>query len=276
MNGIIYKATNTVNGKEYIGLTTTTLRQRIFSHKCAARKKNPIALFSKALKKYGIENFKFIQVDSFSSLDEGNEKEIRWIAHYHTYVDDPLCNGYNLTTGGNSFVMAKESRMNQARKMKEAWANPDWRQKQLKAMNDKFTSDEYRNNMADVIRHRWANPQFRDKMESVEIKKKSRINQIAAWADPIKRKSRIESLTKAQRGMTQEEKDHKRQAIRDTLSNRTEEQKELHRVRHKNALNTDECRKKRSESQKTFRQKLENDPDLKRNYWIKVYGKEPE
>lgn len=30
-----------------------------------------------------------------------NEREKYWIAFYHTYIKDPLCNGYNLTLGGD-------------------------------------------------------------------------------------------------------------------------------------------------------------------------------
>ena len=47
---IIYKITNNINNKIYIGQTTRTLEERIAEHK---RKRNP--LISKAIKKYGIE-----------------------------------------------------------------------------------------------------------------------------------------------------------------------------------------------------------------------------
>jgi predicted GIY-YIG superfamily endonuclease len=54
--GIIYKVTNSINGKIYIGQTTKALKERIKGHYDAH--KNTKNIFHKTLKKYRFKNFK--------------------------------------------------------------------------------------------------------------------------------------------------------------------------------------------------------------------------
>lgn len=94
---LIYKITNLVNGKSYIGKTSKTLDQRFTEHKIEAfrsrAEKRP--LYS-AMRKYGIENFKIELIEDNLSDDLINEREIYWIEFYKTYH-----NGYNATIGGD-------------------------------------------------------------------------------------------------------------------------------------------------------------------------------
>ena len=101
--GFIYKITNTLNQKIYIGLTTKVNPQRRFAeHKYNANnlieedesKKD----LHNAMKKDGIDNFSFEIIEECPN-DILNEREQYWITYYHTYVGDPQCNGYNLTKG---------------------------------------------------------------------------------------------------------------------------------------------------------------------------------
>ena len=94
MEGIIYKITNDINNKVYIGQTIQPLNTRWRSHK--VRGKNPsfnTGLYG-ATKKYGAENF---DINIVISCDESelNEMEIYYIDKYDTYN-----NGYNRTIGG--------------------------------------------------------------------------------------------------------------------------------------------------------------------------------
>lgn len=90
---IIYKITNNVNGKIYIGQTVRTLEERLSEHK---RKK--VSLISKAFDKYGFENFTVEQIDSAESIDELNELEFKYIREY----DSITPNGYNQCEGGGN------------------------------------------------------------------------------------------------------------------------------------------------------------------------------
>ena len=53
--GIIYKATNLINKKVYIGQTVKTLKERIYKHLCEGKCPH----FYRALKKYGKDNFEW-------------------------------------------------------------------------------------------------------------------------------------------------------------------------------------------------------------------------
>lgn len=90
---IIYKLTNKINNKVYIGQTVRTLEERIAEHK---RKR--LSLISKAIKKYGIENFEIEIIDSADTMELLNEKEVDWINKFKCVV--PY--GYNQCEGGGN------------------------------------------------------------------------------------------------------------------------------------------------------------------------------
>lgn len=74
--GIIYKITNTKNGKVYIGQTTHTLRDRWRLH-CA--RNSTCSLLKRAILEYGKDAFIMEQVDTAESREELNQKEMAWI-----------------------------------------------------------------------------------------------------------------------------------------------------------------------------------------------------
>ena len=94
--GFIYKITNLINNKIYIGQTSRTVDIRWQEHQrnMYDDKYKNITLY-KAFNKYGINNFniKIIEEVDNSLL---NEREEYWIRTYDSYK-----NGYNSTVGGN-------------------------------------------------------------------------------------------------------------------------------------------------------------------------------
>lgn len=88
---IIYKATNTVNGKYYIGKTKNSLVSRIKSHKIASTKKD--WLFYRAINKYGFDKFKWEVIIECGNIDELNELEKKYISENK--------DGYNVAKGGD-------------------------------------------------------------------------------------------------------------------------------------------------------------------------------
>jgi group I intron endonuclease len=95
---IIYKITNNINNKVYIGQTIETIKKRWSRHtwKCTI-KRNAMAI-TNAIIKYGKENFIIEQIDIAKSIEELNEKEIYYIDLYNSMSP----NGYNLVTGGGN------------------------------------------------------------------------------------------------------------------------------------------------------------------------------
>lgn len=99
----VYKITNRINGKIYIGQTTKSLQRRWTKH-CIAAKTDNIP-FHKALMKYGFENFTVEQIDVASNADELNQKEIYWIKYFNSVIP----NGYNVCKGGKGVSGFKAS-----------------------------------------------------------------------------------------------------------------------------------------------------------------------
>lgn len=99
---LIYKITNLVNGKIYIGLTTQTLGERWTNHKNAS---NSCEYYiARAIRKHGRKNFKIEQIDKAYSEKEMKSKEKYWIAKYQSNNKKI---GYNLTSGGEHTVLNK-------------------------------------------------------------------------------------------------------------------------------------------------------------------------
>lgn len=96
MNCYIYKITNSINGKSYIGKTTHTIEERWKQHiRDSKRERCEKRPLYDAFNKYGIENFLVEQIEECSQ-ENLSEREKYWIEYYHTYS-----NGYNATMGGD-------------------------------------------------------------------------------------------------------------------------------------------------------------------------------
>lgn len=91
--GYIYKITNKINQKIYIGQTSKTLEQRWREHKYDCKKGKTYPLY-RAFRKYGINNFEMELIEKCKT-EELNSRESYWINFYDTYR-----NGYNATLGG--------------------------------------------------------------------------------------------------------------------------------------------------------------------------------
>ncbi len=87
----IYKITNKINGKVYIG-QSIHIEKRWKEHIFDNRKNSLIHL---AIIKYGKENFSFEVIEECNQK-ELNQKEQYWIKKYNSFE-----NGYNLTRGGS-------------------------------------------------------------------------------------------------------------------------------------------------------------------------------
>ena len=97
---LIYKITNKINNKIYIGQTVGLLRVRWSNHKKLSKhsdlgKKHYI---HKAIQKYGIENFTIEEIDGANSLSELNYLEKHYICKFNSLAP----NGYNLDRGGKN------------------------------------------------------------------------------------------------------------------------------------------------------------------------------
>lgn len=89
----IYQITNLINNKIYIG-QTNNITKRWSNHKCC---NSPNMAIAKAIKKYGVENFKFEILYRNIPIEEIDELERRVITEKNCRVP----NGYNIALGGS-------------------------------------------------------------------------------------------------------------------------------------------------------------------------------
>lgn len=131
---IIYKATNLINNKIYIGQTINSLEYRKSQHVRDSENEHrrKTVYFHNAIHKYGAENFEFAQIDSASSQEELDEKEQYWINYYKSSDRNY---GYNLDSGGKSGGCKNElTRERIGAATRDRWDNPVLADKMLNGL----------------------------------------------------------------------------------------------------------------------------------------------
>lgn len=94
----IYKITNTINGKSYIG-QSTNIHRRWQSEIADSNNVNSHSYdypLMRAFRKYGVDNFEFEIIEECKT-EELNQREIYWIDYFDTFFY-----GYNQTLGGDA------------------------------------------------------------------------------------------------------------------------------------------------------------------------------
>ena len=92
----LYKITNMINNKVYIGQTNNP-NIRWTHHKNNAKKGKPFYIYN-AIRKYGIDSFHFQPIAMCKTQKQANILEIELIKQYGSHVS--LGNGYNMDYGG--------------------------------------------------------------------------------------------------------------------------------------------------------------------------------
>lgn len=104
----VYKITNLINQKSYIG-SSTRVEKRWQQHKTCAFNPNKISYnypLYRSFRKYGIDNFSFtILKNDFPSIEKMQQYEKEMIIAYNTLIP----NGYNQTEFTNSNSIASEN-----------------------------------------------------------------------------------------------------------------------------------------------------------------------
>jgi group I intron endonuclease len=106
---IIYKITNNINGKLYIGQTTRPLKERWQEH---CKMSGDCPALSNAMKKYGIDSFTIEIIDNAVNIEELNQKEEKYIKGFNSIRP---C-GYNLTFGGLNALRSEETKRKNSEK----------------------------------------------------------------------------------------------------------------------------------------------------------------
>lgn len=98
----VYKITNKINNKIYIGITKYEISKRFKEHwYIANRKIEKSNHLHSAMLKYGIDNFSVEEIESCDNYENLKKREMYWIKYYNSNNSDI---GYNLTEGGDGFT----------------------------------------------------------------------------------------------------------------------------------------------------------------------------
>lgn len=189
--GYIYKI-DFPNDKVYIGLTTTSLKQRKTKHKSSAKTGDTRCLYN-ALRKYNmVDTFELIVIDTADTEKELCEKEIMYIFEYNSHSKYGC--GYNMTDGGegvNGYVYTQDQRQKMSeigkqyyvdnphaktehseRKRKYYEDHPEARQKNGETLKKHYEENpEARLKMSEALKkHYEEHPEARLKMSEIQKK----------------------------------------------------------------------------------------------------------
>ena len=103
---VVYKITNIINSKVYIGLTTQKLHRRFCVHKGRAVRGGSGYLYN-AMRKYGIDNFNIETIYITKDIQDLKNAESVLIKEYNSF-DSKY--GYNLTSGGEHCIVDELTR----------------------------------------------------------------------------------------------------------------------------------------------------------------------
>jgi group I intron endonuclease len=160
---IIYKTTNLINDKIYIGQDSKNNQEYFGSGKYVNR----------AIKKYGKENFKKETICECLSKEELNEKEMYWIKQ----LDCKYPKGYNLTDGGGGTIGFKPNEETRKR-MKESqlkrFSDPEYKIKFIKTVNKPETKQKQKLPKSEshkkLIKETMNRPEIKEKQREAIIK----------------------------------------------------------------------------------------------------------
>ena len=188
--GVVYVATNSVTGEQYVGQTRQKFKVRVKAHEVSAR--NPKFVFHKAINKFSFAAFSFEEVFyAFDkpALDDAEKQIIKYL--------NPA---YNMTKGGSGMPgpVNYKTRLKRSEDAKRRWADPEWRAKTITSIREASKSEDFiqackqnakSRNLAAI---RWAGhikqqPVKKDVSQAIKN----------SWADPVVRAKRVAGLKKA-------------------------------------------------------------------------------
>jgi group I intron endonuclease len=155
---LIYKITNLINKKVYIGQTVQSLKKRKNKHLSELRnKKRPNSHLTLSFHKFGENSFIFETIESCNSLSELSEREKFWIKHYKSNDKNF---GYNETEGGTGTAglnkaILKEMGLKVSKSLKGRKLSKEHSKKIGLAQKGKIISLEQRKKISETLKRKY-------------------------------------------------------------------------------------------------------------------------
>lgn len=184
----IYKITNLLNGKSYIGFTSD-YKIRKYNHIWQSKKDKPQQIIQRAIKKHGIQNFKWDIIYQSPTYETTLKvMEPFYIALYNTCILNKNSHGYNGTFGGDEpYMLGKKHSDGTIKNLKDIHNTPEMKKQHSITSKQNWKNNKIRKQMILNIT-KSKNTQEAKKQQSIRCKK--------AWSNPEKRKSWIKSIKK--------------------------------------------------------------------------------
>ena len=183
--GCIYSVMNLANNKEYIGKDKSgdPDNHRWKHHIKMSKTAHPKGHFHRAIKAMGgPEKFKWTVIWR-GPVEKLCEKEIFYIAKRHTFVDDPLYRGYNLTRGGDGGIKSVQTKKKMGKSAARRWADETERARMCKAQRLRWdnTSEEVRKALSIAAVARW---------NTLSAEERARWNTLSAEARRLQKRTK--------------------------------------------------------------------------------------
>lgn len=179
----IYKITNLINNKIYIGLSTKSVEESTEYYGSGR-------LINEAIQKYGKENFvKEILEDGIDDMNILKEREIYWI---ETLGSHTSLNNYNLTLGGDGSLGLTP--------------DAEWRRKISEGIKNSPKLEASKRIISEKNKEKWSDPEYKAKMSEIrkghpsypnQIEATKRVNSKRVWKESSKDKVRIANSGKS-------------------------------------------------------------------------------
>lgn len=135
----IYKITNNINGKIYIGQSNNIQRRFSEHQNRGAASRIPVDV---AIQRYGKENFNFEIIEE-CSIEQLNQKETYWITYFNS-----IENGYNCSVGGDQQSIGSNNGRailteNEVKFIRTAYNNHERRKDVYEYFKDKITFSSF-------------------------------------------------------------------------------------------------------------------------------------
>lgn len=189
----IYKHTNTLSGKCYIGKSKHGISKRWEGHVLSALRGSELHLH-RAIRCYPLDSWTHEVLETVETNQEANLCESKWIMQLHSNDSD---HGYNMTKGGDGGQTASFERLSELGKRPKSLKHRE----SMRESQERYWEDNPDDTRRQQLAERNASPEMVEAARQAQVRRWSKPGARAAmqalWADPTWRAKTLEARRQA-------------------------------------------------------------------------------